>query len=322
MHELAREPPVRVLPEVAVLEQHRNLEWRPLGKVQLALTPVANDPQARQPRVHGKPRTAQHVVVVPEQRRTLVHRIVADRVLARSRDVLRPAVVSRRVSPPCRCTTVNPVSAAACRSATPPLSPGRHCTGTPSPSVSAGATVTTTGNAPSSSLRHSTRTGQPRSASIVGPGTLPSNTHTRDGAGRGESDETPPGCERSSARRARAPKAAAAAANIHKRSQRRRQRRHHHHLRTSILTDGRALRILFLGTHRAIGSRWQRRAPCQLLEWQRAVTSSAEMPSLLAPALGRRPTEAAAPATWLQRRQTSSLPPALSAPCSRPQGLI
>ena len=96
MHELAGEQTVPVLPEVAVLEQQRHLEGRPLGKAQLALAVVANDPQAGQSRVHGKPRDAHHVVVVPEQRRALVHRIVADRVLARSRDVLRPAVVGRR----------------------------------------------------------------------------------------------------------------------------------------------------------------------------------------------------------------------------------
>ena len=39
---------------------------------------------------------------------------------------------------------------------------------------------------------------------------------------------------------------------------------------------------------------------------ERAVTPSAEMASLLASALGRQPTEAAAPATWLQRRRSSS----------------
>ena len=37
-----------------------------------------------------------HVVVVPEQRRALVHRIVADGFLAGREEVLRPAVVGRR----------------------------------------------------------------------------------------------------------------------------------------------------------------------------------------------------------------------------------
>ena len=48
-----------------------------------------------------------------------------------------------------------------------------QCTGTPSESVSAGATVTAIGSVPSIWLIHSTRTGWPRSASIVGPGMPP-----------------------------------------------------------------------------------------------------------------------------------------------------
>src|SRR6266487_1600598 len=54
---------------------------------------VADDPQAGQPRVHREPGDAHDVVVVPEQRRSLAHRVVGDRVLAGREDVLRPAVV-------------------------------------------------------------------------------------------------------------------------------------------------------------------------------------------------------------------------------------
>ena len=56
----------------------------------------------------------------------------------------------------------------------PPLRPGWHCTGTPSASVADGAIVTASGSGPSSSFTHSTVTGRPRSASTVGPGTVPS----------------------------------------------------------------------------------------------------------------------------------------------------
>src|SRR5690348_7161363 len=52
-----------------------------------------------------------------------------------------------------------PVSTAASGSGVPPLRPGRHWTGTPSPSVSAGASVTTTGYGWSISLRQVTLTG-------------------------------------------------------------------------------------------------------------------------------------------------------------------
>ena len=65
-------------------------------------------------------------------------------------------------------------AAAASRSGVPPLRPGTHCTGTPLASAASGAVVTTTGTAPSSSLRQATVTGWPASASIVGPGTVPS----------------------------------------------------------------------------------------------------------------------------------------------------
>ena len=176
---LVDEPPVSrpcvVDVEVAVLDQQRHLERRPLGQPELALALVADDPQPGEPGVHVELGDAHDVVVVPEQRRALVHRVVEDRRLARARTGSPP---SRRTTPASgRRAGARPCdrsSAAACSSGAPPLRPGRHCTGTPSASVASGAIVTTTGSGPSSSLRHSTVTGCPRSASIVGPGTVPS----------------------------------------------------------------------------------------------------------------------------------------------------
>ncbi len=84
------------------------------------------------------------------------------------------------VRPPWRWTTAWPASAAAFGSAVPPLRPGTHCTGIPSAPEPRGARVTTTGNGRPSSSRHSTVTGWPRSASIVGPGKLPSYAQTLD----------------------------------------------------------------------------------------------------------------------------------------------
>jgi hypothetical protein len=91
--QLAGEPTLEVLAEVAVLEQERHLEGRPLGEAEIPFLLVADDPQAGQPRVHREPGDAHDVVVVPEQRRSLAHRVVGDRVLAGREDVLRPAVV-------------------------------------------------------------------------------------------------------------------------------------------------------------------------------------------------------------------------------------
>ncbi len=93
MHQLAGEPAVGVLPEVAVLQQQRHLKRRRLGKVELTLALVADEPQAGKARVHGQLGHAHDVVVVPQQRRPLVHWVVADGVLAGSKDVLRPAIV-------------------------------------------------------------------------------------------------------------------------------------------------------------------------------------------------------------------------------------
>jgi hypothetical protein len=96
VHELAREPTLAVLAEVAVLKQERHLERRSLGELEGSLPVVADDPQARESRVHGEPGYAHDVIVVPEQRRSLAHLVVTDRVLTGREDVLRPAVIGRR----------------------------------------------------------------------------------------------------------------------------------------------------------------------------------------------------------------------------------
>ena len=82
--------------EVAVLNQQRQLERRALGQPELALALVADDPQPGQPGVHVELGDAHDVVVVPEQRRALVHRVMEDGVLARREQVLRPAVKGSR----------------------------------------------------------------------------------------------------------------------------------------------------------------------------------------------------------------------------------
>ena len=182
--EPAGQPPVLVEVEVAVLDQQRHLERRSFRQLELALALVTHDPEPREPGVDVELGDAHDVVVVPEQRRPLVHRVVEDGGLARGEEVLGPAVVRGG-----REAAVQVDDGVAgqrrprARSGAPPLRPGTHCTGTPSASVGSGATVSTTGNGPRSSLRHSTVTGCPRSASIVGPGTVPSKPQTLE-AGR------------------------------------------------------------------------------------------------------------------------------------------
>jgi hypothetical protein len=90
--QLAGEPAAGGLPEVAVLHQQRHLKRRPLRQAELTLALVADDPQAGQSRVHRQPGHPHDVVVVPQQRRPLDHRVVADRVLAGGEDVLGPPV--------------------------------------------------------------------------------------------------------------------------------------------------------------------------------------------------------------------------------------
>src|SRR4029077_215618 len=82
--------------EVAVLDQERYLEGRSLWETQLALWLVAHDPQPGEPGVDVEPGDAHDVVVVPEQRRTLIHWIVEDCGLTGGEEVLRPAVVNGR----------------------------------------------------------------------------------------------------------------------------------------------------------------------------------------------------------------------------------
>ena len=91
--EPAGQPPLLVDVEVAVLDQQRHLERRPLGQAELALALVADDPQPREPGVDVELGDAHDVVVVPEQRRALVHRVVEDGVWPGSEEVLGPAVV-------------------------------------------------------------------------------------------------------------------------------------------------------------------------------------------------------------------------------------
>jgi len=82
--------------EVAVLDQERDLERRPLGEAELALARVPHDPQPCQSGVDLEPGHAHHVVVVPEQRRALVHRVLEERSLAGSAEVFGPAIGGRR----------------------------------------------------------------------------------------------------------------------------------------------------------------------------------------------------------------------------------
>ncbi len=82
--------------EIAVLDQQRYLERRPFRQTQLALALVPHDPQPGEPGVDVEPGDAHDVVVVPEQRGTLVHWVVKEGGLAAGEEVLRPAVVNGR----------------------------------------------------------------------------------------------------------------------------------------------------------------------------------------------------------------------------------
>ena len=124
MDQLAGQPPGAVEAEVAVLDQQRHLERRPLGQAEFALALVADDPQPRQPGVDAEPGDAHHVVVVPQQRRPLAHRVVEDGVLAGREEVFGPAVIRRRDkrrradARPCD-RPVRPRSGRACRRSGP-----------------------------------------------------------------------------------------------------------------------------------------------------------------------------------------------------------
>ena len=96
MDQLAGQPSGPVEAEVAVLDEQRHLERRPLGQAEFALALVADDPQPRQPGVDAEPGDAHHVVVVPQQSRPLAHRVVEDGVLAGREQVFGPAVIRRR----------------------------------------------------------------------------------------------------------------------------------------------------------------------------------------------------------------------------------
>ena len=87
--------PLLVDVEVAVLDQQRHLERRPLGQGELAFTLVADDPHAGQARIDVVLGDAHDVVVVPEQRGPLVVRVVEDGGLAGRHQVLSPAVIDR-----------------------------------------------------------------------------------------------------------------------------------------------------------------------------------------------------------------------------------
>ncbi len=99
MHQLAGQPPGLIQAEIAVLNEQRHLKRRPLGQAEVALALVADDPQPRQPGVDAEPGDAHHVVVVPQQRRPLAHRVVEDGVLAGREEVFGPAVIRRRGKP-------------------------------------------------------------------------------------------------------------------------------------------------------------------------------------------------------------------------------
>src|SRR2546423_14892568 len=83
-------------------------------------------------------------------------------------------------------TTVWAINLEAWRSGSPPLRPGRHCTGTPSASVASGATVAHTGDGPPSRVHHSAVTACARPAPILGPGLNPPEPQMPDpGRARG-----------------------------------------------------------------------------------------------------------------------------------------
>src|SRR5207253_1644239 len=71
----------------------RHLERRSFGQPELALLLVADDPEPGEPRVDVELGDAHDVIVVPEERRALVHRVVEDGGLAGGEQVLGPAVV-------------------------------------------------------------------------------------------------------------------------------------------------------------------------------------------------------------------------------------
>lgn len=96
MHQLAGQPTALVESEVTVLQQQRHLVRWSLGQPEVTFALVADDPQSRQPGVYVEPSDAHHVVVVPEQRRALVHRVVKYGELAGCEEVLGPAVVHGR----------------------------------------------------------------------------------------------------------------------------------------------------------------------------------------------------------------------------------
>jgi hypothetical protein len=91
--EPAGEPPLLVEVEVAVLNQQRHLERRSFRQAELALAVIAHDPEPREPDVDVELGDPHDVVVVPEQCRPLVHRVVGQGGLARGEEVLGPAVV-------------------------------------------------------------------------------------------------------------------------------------------------------------------------------------------------------------------------------------
>jgi hypothetical protein len=180
VHQLRGEPALIVAIEIGVLNQERQLERRAFGQLGLALAFVAYDPPPREPGVYVVLGDAHDVIVVPEQRRALIVRVVEHRALARREQVLGPAVVRRGRQPAVKVHDCMTGERGRVLVGVPPLSPGTHSTGTPVASVASGAIVTRTGSGASSSLRHSTVTGCPRSVSIVGPGTVPSKPDTGD----------------------------------------------------------------------------------------------------------------------------------------------
>jgi hypothetical protein len=99
MDQLAGQPSGAVEAEVAVLDEQRHLERRPFRQAEFALALVADNPQPCQPGVDAEPGDAHHVVVVPQQRRPLAHRVVEDGVLAGRGQVFGPAVIRRRGEP-------------------------------------------------------------------------------------------------------------------------------------------------------------------------------------------------------------------------------
>jgi hypothetical protein len=96
VEEAAGQPPLLVEVEVAVLNQQRHLERRSFGQPEVALPVVAHGPEPREPGVDVELGDPHDVVVVPEERGALVHRVVEDGGLAGREEVLGPAVVDCR----------------------------------------------------------------------------------------------------------------------------------------------------------------------------------------------------------------------------------